>query len=205
MASAAKRGETESLEMTTVWCSVVAAQYRSTLDDLAIVLRGCPDELWEASIYEVKKTDQWAWPPTDRDGQPFDDPAVRERKFRAMSAVWRTASHALWFTDFDLSNPLGADWSPPTPFSPGDEEGYVVPPTYSREEVFGYIDHCRRKVDEIFGDLTDAQAAAPLPEPHRNGGTSLAAVLVQGVVHLQLHSAQVRTFLRSQGIRCEDE
>jgi DinB superfamily len=204
MTSVGTRDEAESPEMTTTWCSVIAAQYRSTLDDMAIALRGCPDELWEASIYEVKKTDQWAWPPTNRDGQPFDDPAVRERKLQAMSAVWRTASHALWFTDLDLS--VGdAEWAPPAPFSPGDEEGYVVPPTYSREEVFGYIDHCRRKVAELFGDLTDDRAAARLPEPHRNGGTSLAAVLVEGVVHLQLHSAQVRTFLRSQGLRCEDE
>lgn len=190
--------------MTTIWCSVIAVQYRSTLDDMAIALRGCPDELWEASIYGVKKTDQWAWPPTDRDGQPFDDPAVRERKLQAMSAVWRTASHALWFTDLDLSA-TEADWAPPAPFSPRDEEAYVVPPTYSRDQVFGYVDHCRRKVDKLFGDLTDDQAAAQLPEPHRNGGTSLAAILVQGVVHLQLHSAQVRTFLRGRGIRCADE
>jgi hypothetical protein len=190
--------------MSAVWCSVVATQYRSALDDMAIVLRGCPDHLWEASIYEVKKSDPWAWPPTDRDGQPFDDPAVRERNLQAMSAVWRTASHALWFTDLDLSA-TGTEWAPPAPFSPADEEAYVVPPVYSREQVFSYLDHCRRKVDSRFGDLTDDQAAVQLAEPHRNGGTSLAAVLIQGVIHLQLHSAQVRTFLRSQGIRCEDE
>jgi hypothetical protein len=183
---------------------VAAAQYRSTLDDLAITLRGCPDELWDASIYEVKKTDQWAWPPTDRHGQQFDDPAIRERKLQATSAVWRTVSHALWFTDLDLSA-TETDWAPPAPFSRGDEEAYVVPPTYSREQVFGYLDHCRRKVDKLFGDLTDDRAAAPLPHPHRNGGTSLAAVLIQGVVHLQLHSTQIRTFLRSHGLRCEDE
>jgi hypothetical protein len=190
--------------MTTVWCSAVAKQYRSTLEDMAIVLRGCPDELWEESIYEVKRTDQWAWPPKDRDGHQFDDAAVGEHKLQAQSAVWRTVSHALFFTDLDLP-PLMADWAPPAPFSVRDEDGYVVPPTYSREQLLGYIDYCRRKVDTLFDDLTDDQAAAQLPEPHRNGGTSLADVLVQGVVHLQLHSAQVRTFLRSKGIRCSDE
>lgn len=190
--------------MTRIWCSAVATQYRATLEDMAIVLRGCPDELWEASIYEVKKTDPWTWPPTDRDGKPFDDPAVSERKLQAMSAVWRTASHALFFTDLDLP-PLAADWAPPAPFSQHDEDGYVVPPTYSREQLLGYIDHCRRKVDEFFNDVTDDQAAALLPEPHRNGGTTLVDVLIQGVLHLQLHSAQIRTFLRSRGIRCSDE
>ncbi|WP_328999497.1 DinB family protein [Kribbella sp. NBC_00709] len=190
--------------MTTTWCSVVAAQYRSVLDDLAITVRGCPDELWEASIYEIKKSDQWAWPPTDRDGRPFDEPADRERNLQAMSAVWRTASHALWFTDLDLSGPE-TEWAPPAPFSTADEDAYVVPPVYSREQVFAYIDHCRRRVDTLFADLTDDQATAQLPQPHRNGGTSLAAVLIQGVLHLQLHSAQIRTFLRTHGIRCEDE
>jgi hypothetical protein len=189
--------------MTTTWCSVVAAQYRSTLDDLAIVLRGCPDELWEASIYEVKKTDTWAWPPTDHDGQPFDDPALRETKLQAMSAVWRTAAHALWFTDLDLSTET--DWAPPPPFSAGDEDAYVVPPTYSRDQIAAYLTHCHHKVDTLFTDLTDAQATQQLPTPHRNGGTTQAAVLIQGVTHLQLHSTQIRTYLRTQAIRCEDE
>jgi hypothetical protein len=190
--------------MPTIWCSAVAAQYRSTLEDMAIVLRGCPDGLWEASMWEVKKTDQWAWPPTDRDGRPFDDPAVRERKLQAMCAVWRMAYHALYFTDLDLS-PTQADWAPPTPFSPRDEDGYVVPPTYSRDQLLGYINHCQRKADKLFGDLTDDQAAAEVDESHRSPGTPLADILVGGVVHLQLHSAQVRTFLRSQGVRCTDE
>ncbi|WP_405063388.1 DinB family protein [Kribbella sp. NBC_01505] len=188
----------------TVWCSVVAAQYQATLDDLAIVLTGCPDDLWETSLYEVKRTDAGAWPPTDREGRPFDDPVVRERKFQAMAAFWRVASHALWFTDRDLS-PLAPEWTPPAPFSTADEDAYVVPPTYSRDQVFAYLAHCRHKADTLFANLTDDQAAAPLPAEHRNGGTSLAAVLVQGVMHLQLHSAQLRTYLRTQGLRCSDE
>nr|WP_238176128.1 DinB family protein [Kribbella albertanoniae] len=191
-------------ESPTIWCSVVAGQYQATLDDLGIVLRGCPDELWEASLYAVRKTDPGTWPPTDRDGRAFEDPVVRERKFQAMTAVWRIAAHALWFTDRDLGV-LEAGWAPPEPFSVRDEEAYVVPPTYSREQLFGYLDHCRRRADELFADLTDAHAAADLPEQHRNGGTSLAAILVQGAMHLQLHSAQIRTFLRAQGIRCSDE
>lgn len=188
--------------MSTIWISAVAAQYRSSLDDLAIVLRGCPDELWEANIYEVK-TDNSS-PPTDPDGRPFDDPVVSERKLQAQSAVWRTASHALFFTDADLSA-METDWAPPAPFSPHDEDAYVVPPTYSREQLLGYISHCRRRADALFADLTDEQAAAPLPKSHRNPGTPLANQLVGSVVHLHLHSAEVRTFLRSQGIRCADE
>ena len=189
--------------METVWRTSLAAQYQSTLEDLAIVLRGCPDELWEASMWEVKKTDPWAWPPTDRDGRPFDDPTVSERNLQAMSAVWRTASHALFFVDADLS--ALESWAPQAPFSPRDENAYVIPPTYSRDQLLGYVDHCRRKVNKVFGDLTDDQAAAQVHESHRHRGTPVADILIGGVVHLQLHSAQVRTFLRSRGVRCADE
>jgi hypothetical protein len=40
MASPGTLDKTEGSEMTTAWCSVVAAQYRSALDDMAITLRG---------------------------------------------------------------------------------------------------------------------------------------------------------------------
>ncbi|MEQ7128667.1 DinB family protein [Actinopolymorpha sp. B11F2] len=188
--------------MTTIWVSAVAAQYRLSLDEMEIVLRGCPDELWEASMWEVSAD---GGPVTDPDGRPFDDPAVSERKLRAQGAVWRTAYHALFFTDADLSA-METDWAPPAPFSPHDEDWYVVPPTYSREQLLGYVDHCRRQADKLFADLTDDQGAAQLPRWHLGAGTdSLARQLVLGVYHLPLHSAQVRTFLRSQGVRCADD
>lgn len=185
--------------MTTIWVSAVAAQYQLSLDDLTIVLRGCPDELWETSMWEVRPG-----PVTDPAGRSFDDPAVSERKLQSQSAVWRTASHALFFTDADLSA-MVTNWAPPAPFSPYDEEEHVVPPTYSREQLLGYIDHCRHQADKFFADLTDEQGAAPLPKSHRGAGKPLADQLVLSVGHLFWHSAQVRMFLRSRGVRCADE
>lgn len=111
---------------------------------------------------------------------------------------------ALFFVDYDLSA-LQADWAPPPPFSPHDEDAYVVPPTYSRDELLGYVDHCRRKADALFADLTDDQAAAPLPEAHRHRGQLLGEHLLDGVSHLLRHSVEVRTFLRSRGVRCADD
>lgn len=185
--------------MTTIWVSAVAEQYRLCLDDLAIVLRACPDELWEASMWEVRPG-----PVTDPEGRPFDDPVVSDCKLQSQSAVWRTASHALFFTDADLSA-MESDWSPPAPFSRHDEDEYVVPRTYSREQLLGYIDYCRRQADKLFADLTDDQGAAPLPTSHRGAGKLLASQLVLSAGHLFWHSAQVRMFLRSQGVRCADE
>lgn len=64
--------------MTTIWVQALAGLYRATLDDMAIVLRGCPPQLWETGMWKVNQTDEWAWPPTDRDGQAFDDPPCSE-------------------------------------------------------------------------------------------------------------------------------
>jgi hypothetical protein len=131
--------------------------------------------------------------------------SVSARKLQAQSAVWRTAYHALFFTDADLSA-MEADWAPPAPFSPHDEDWYVVPPTYSREQLLGYLDHCQHQADKLFADLTDDQGAAQLPTWHRSAGTdSLARQLVVSVGHVYWHSSQVRTFLRSKGVRCADD
>lgn len=107
-------------------------------------------------------------------GRAFDDPEIRERKFQAMSAVWRM-------------------------------DAYVVPPTYSREELLGYVEDCRGKADTLFADLTDDQATAPLPEAHRHRGQPFGEHLLDGVTHLLRHSVEVRTFLRRRGVRCADE
>ncbi|MFC7619537.1 hypothetical protein [Microlunatus sp. GCM10028923] len=185
--------------MTTTWTAALAAGYRGALDDLAAVLRDGPDELWEACVMEPRKTDPWAWPPTDPDGRPFDDPEVRERKFRAMTAFWRMASHALFFTDVDLS-PSAVGWAPPAPFSPHDEDGYVVPPTYSRDQLLGYQAHCRDKAERELAALTD-EGAGQLVEEHRNGVKQRAEVLVLGLRHLTGHASELRTFLAIQGVR----
>ncbi|GAB3747634.1 hypothetical protein [Microlunatus parietis] len=185
--------------MATTWTKALAGSYRGSIDELAAVLRDCPDELWEASIIEPRKTDQWMWPPTDPEGRPFDDPEIRERKFRAMTAVWRMASHALFFTDVDLSA-TAVGWAPPAPFSPQDEDGYVVPPTYSRDQLLGYVEHCRTKAEWEFTALTDDRAAQ-LVDEHRNGVKTRAEVLVGGLRHLTGHASELRTFLSIQGVR----
>ncbi|GAA4997876.1 DinB family protein [Actinopolymorpha pittospori] len=190
--------------MATIWSATIAAQYRAILEDLAIALRTCPDELWEESLYPVDPSDPEAWTPIDPDGQQFEDEAVAERKRRSQGAVWRTASHTLFFTDADLSA-MEQDWVPRPPLSPHDEDWNVVPPTYSREQLLEYVEHCLRKVEEVFADLTDDRADEPVADSHRHRGTPVGEMLVVGLVHLQLHAAQIRTFLATRGVPWEGE
>ncbi|GAB3758218.1 DinB family protein [Microlunatus parietis] len=185
--------------MATIWLTSVAARYRGTLEDLAIGLRTCPDEQWEESLYPIDPAEPATWTPLDPTGQPFEDEAVAEQKRRAQGAVWRTAAHILFYTDAELSA-TERDWAPPPPMSPRDEDADVVPPTHSREFLLGYADHCLHKVDELFATLTDARAEEPVADTHRHRGTPLGEMLVTGLVHLQLHTAQLRTFLVTRGV-----
>lgn len=185
--------------MTTIWLTSIAARYRTILEDLAIGLRTCPDELWEASLYPVDPAEPERWTPIDPDGQPFADEAVAAGKRRAQGAVWRTASHALFFTDADLSA-MEPDWVPQPPLSPHDEDVDVVPPTYSRAQLLDYVEHCRGKVDQVFTDLTDERAEGPVADTHRHPRTPVGEMLVTGLVHLQMHTAQIRAFLVTRGV-----
>ena len=184
--------------MASIWLTSIAAQYRAILEDLATALRTCPDMLWEESLYPPAPSDQ-AWTPIDPDGQQFNDHAIAERKRRDQGALWRTASHALFFTDADLSA-MEQNWVPRPPLSPRDEDVNVVPPRYSREQLLDYVDYCLRKVDEVFAGLTDDRAEEPVDDTHRHRGTPVGEMLVIGLVHLQMHAAQIRTYLVTRGV-----
>lgn len=190
--------------MATIWITSIAARYRAILDDLAIALRTCPEELWEESLYPADPSAPQTWTPIDPDGRPYDDEAVAARMRRAQGAVWRTASHILFFTDADLSA-MEQDWVPRPPLSAHDEDENVVPPTYSREQLLDYVAHCRAKVDEVFADLTDERAAEPVADTHRHRGTPVGEMLVIGLVHLQMHAAQIRAYLVTRGVPWEGE
>lgn len=184
--------------MATIWLTSIAARYRAVLEDLATGIRTCPEELWEESLYPAPATPE-TWTPLDPDGREFEDAATAERKRRAQGAVWRTASHALFFTDADLSA-MERDWKPRPPLSPHDEDENVVPPTYSREQLLEYFDVCLHKVDEVFTNLTDERAEEPVVESHRHHGRPVGEMLVIGLVHLQEHTAQVRAYLVTRGV-----
>ena len=114
-------------------------------------------------------------------------------------AVWRTASHALFFTDADLSA-SDENWVPRPPLSAHDEDENVVPAVRSPEELLDYLDYCLHKVDSVFTVLTDERAETLVAASHRHQGTRLGQMLVVGLTHLQLHTAQLRAYLVTRGV-----
>jgi hypothetical protein len=69
-----------------------------------------------------------------------------------------------------------------------------------REQLLAYVDHCLRKVDGVFTVLTDERAEEPVADSHRHRGTPVGEMLVVGLVHLQMHVAQIRAFLVTRGV-----
>ena len=55
---------------TTIWTATLARKYAAVIDQLAKAIRDCPDPLWEASLWEVKKEHQHVWPVRRIDEKP---------------------------------------------------------------------------------------------------------------------------------------
>ncbi len=72
----------------------------------------------------------------------------------------------------------------------------VVPPerAYRKEELLGYLEHCRKKLDDVLAGMTEAWATDPCPFPYRD--MSNGELLLYNMRHVQHHAAQLNMLLR---------
>ncbi len=150
-------------------------QFGAAIDMLGDALRDCPDELWEQHL--------WA----DRPGQWVA---------AGFSAFWYLGYHTLFWLDLYLT---GAEegFAPPAPFDLVEmEAGEALPRTYTRAELLGYLEYCRRKCQETIGALSGEQASRLC----RFGWGELpfAELQLYNLRHVMEHSAQLRLFLGQQ-------
>src|SRR4029077_12632411 len=75
---------------------------------------------------------------------------------RGQSAFWYLGFHTLIFLDLYLSSEGEPQFHPPPPFTRSElEDEVVVPqPAYGKEELLGYIEHCRKKLDAVMAGMT---------------------------------------------------
>ena len=144
-------------------------QFRAVLCHLHNAIVACPSEQWVQPVGEY----------------PF----------------WQVAYHALFYLDFYLS-PSEADFSPQS-FHRTDYQHFgfnvdgqpcTADETYEKDVLLGYIQHCRRKIDEIIASETEESLAGPsgfwwykIPrgEFHLNN-----------IRHIQHHASQLSLHLR---------
>lgn len=143
-------------------------QFGAAIDMLGDAMRDCPDELWEETLWE-------------------DNPP-------GFAAFWYLAYHTLFWLDSDLVG-RGDGFAPPEPFDLAemDPAGLLPSRTYTREELLGYLDYCRRKCRETIFALTD-ESARRLCRLNW-GELPFAELLLYSLRHVQEHGAQLRLFL----------
>ena len=159
--------------MTIIDNEMLWRQYGAAIDMLDNVLRDCPNDLWEKSLWE------------DQSDQPMPV---------GFSAFWYLGYHTLFWLDLYLT---GAEegFVPPAPFDlvEMDPAGVLPPRTYTREELLHYLEHCRQKCQETIGALSTEQAYRVC----RFGSRELpfAELQLYNLRHVQEHGAQLRMFL----------
>jgi hypothetical protein len=70
--------------------------------------------------------------------------------------------------------------------------------------MLGYLDYCRTRVRDTLADMTDEQAATPLPEAHRSSGQPHAWIVMGAVGHTIEHAAQIRQFITAASMASEE-
>ena len=162
--------------MTAIISSaMVWRQFGAAIDDLGNALRDCPDALWEANLWQ-DQPDQWV--------------------AAGFSAFWYLGYHTLFWLDLYLT---GAEegFTPPAPFDLVEmQDDEVLPRTYTRQELLGYLAHCRQRCQETIGALSSEQAERLCRFPW--GELSFAELLLYNLRHVQEHAAQLHMFLGQQ-------
>jgi hypothetical protein len=114
------------------------------------------------------------------------------------SAFWYIAFHTLFFLDLYLSEVDEPQFLPPPPFGLGELEDKVVLPgrVYTKDELVGYLGHCRKRLDKVMAAMTEAWAAKVCPIPYR--AMSNGELLLYNMRHVQHHTAQLNLLLRQK-------
>jgi len=161
--------------MTIINNEMLWRQFGATIDMLRDVLRDCPDELWEKSLWE-DHSDQWV--------------------AKGFSKFWYLCYHTLFWLDLYLT---GAEegFAPPAPFDLVEmDQDESLPRTYTREELLQYLEYCRHKCRATIVALSNEQADRLYKFSW--GELPFAELQLYSLRHVQEHGAQLRMFLGQQ-------
>lgn len=151
--------------------TILWQQFGAAIDDLDNAIRACPDELWRARLW--------------------DDPA--EEKF-FLPEFWYVVYHALFWLDLYLT---GAEegFVPPSPFAliEQDENGPIPERPYTKQELQGYLEGCRKRCQTTIESMTDEEAQRICRFGW--GEISFAELLLYSMRHMQGHAAQLNLLL----------
>jgi hypothetical protein len=160
--------------MDSFWKTTIWQQYGAAIDMLGNAMRDCPGEVWS------------------------DGPAKKpEWKENDVVGFWYVAYHTLFFLDLYLSG-SAKGFAPPAPFTMDElsPEGLLPEKPYTKEELLGYLDHCRKRCRATIEAMTDEQARQRCG--FRRLDLSCAELLLYSMRHVQHHAAQLNLLLRQK-------
>lgn len=187
--------------MGSIWSESIAAALDDALVTLALAVGVCEGAVWEKSMWEVPARDP-TQPLAGPSGGLVTDPEERLALVQRFSTPWSIAWHALEVVDYDLTGDLTPWAGPPAPFTdhPHWRDFTSLPRPWEQPEVLGYIEHCRQRARDTFGDITDEKAATPCTA-YRRPGTPYARILTGLVAHTSEHAAQILQFVNEASRR----
>jgi hypothetical protein len=156
--------------MDAFWKEIIGRQFDAAIDMFENAVRTCPDELWQARMW--------------------NDPGMRQE----FSEFWYVAFHTLFWLDLYLTGAVEG-FRPPVPFTLDelDPAGLLPEGTYTRAELLTYLAHCRRKCQVTVSELTDEKASQRCKFSW--GELSFAELLLDNMRHVQEHGAQLNMLL----------
>jgi hypothetical protein len=158
--------------MTIIDNGMLWRQFDIAIDGLRDALADCPDDLWEARLWD------------DEPGQFVA---------QGFGAFWYLGYHTLFWLDLYLT---GAEegFMPPAPFDLVEmAEGETLPRVYAREELLGYTEICRERCREKILALSTEEARRICAFPW--GEVPFGELLIYTLRHVVEHAAQLRMFL----------
>jgi hypothetical protein len=171
----------------------LVGEFDAAIDILEAALRDCPDELWEASMWHVPRTDPWVWPVEGT--EPI--PERTDESIQEFSAFWVIAYHCLWFLDFYVSTEPGFEspdyvrGGPEEMAWPADGAAPFATQVFSRDVLLKYADHGRRRVRERIQTVPDDEFEKRCHGGHPHAGTTLLQLLKVNLAHVREHGTQL--------------
>jgi hypothetical protein len=154
--------------MDTILKTSLWKQFGAAIDTLEDAINLCPDHLWTAIL--------WKDP---------DDPAY--------GSFWYLSAHTLMWLDLYLTGTMEG-FAPPPPFKRG-----VIPETpYTKAQILGYLDQCRRNCKATIEALTDETANRVCPFDWMT--PTFWELQIYCMRHVQEHAAQFNLFLGQHDI-----
>ena len=155
--------------MDNFWGTLIWRQFGAAIDMLDNALRACPEHLWRARLWN-------------------------DSKLLEASEFWYVTFHTLFWLDLYLSGAVEG-FAPPAPFTLDelDPAGIVPEKPYTKDELYAYLAHARKKCQTTIDALTDETAQRWCK--FRWGEVSFVELLLYNMRHVQEHAAQLSLLL----------